>query len=259
MAFDSHGGAYAIESRYDRESILGNMENLVRYARHPNYRKINNRPVLFLHHPHDMEVEDVRLLKAVGDEVMQSQGFDGIELVLDIRGGRMHPEYPCYYTHANYKSRAAPTFMDVSTKPHALDYLKYLEAFFPGESDKGGDNTTAVNSAFVNFDNSVRFYMHDDEHAFGARGDKASFVTRSKNRRVDLFKTFLDIQFEKYAHKTAGALSRMFLVNAWNEWGEQMALEPSNEEGFLYLEALRERLLFNFASGPRRREEMCGV
>ena len=33
------------------------------------------------------------------------------------------------------------------------------------------------------------------------------------------------------------------LFNAWNEWGEQMIIEPSNELGFLYLNVIKSELL----------------
>ena len=36
------------------------------------------------------------------------------------------------------------------------------------------------------------------------------------------------------------------LKNSWNEWGEQMTMEPSNEENFVYLETFMKKLLDNF-------------
>jgi len=67
------------------------------------------------------------------------------------------------------------------------------------------------------------------------------FTTKTKNNNIELFKEFLDAQFELY-HEKRNPLSKNFLINSWNEWGEQMVMEPTNENGFAYLEALQERL-----------------
>ena len=34
-------------------------------------------------------------------------------------------------------------------------------------------------------------------------------------------------------------LNNLLLVNAWNEWGEKMHLEPSEQKGFYYLEKIK--------------------
>ena len=33
-------------------------------------------------------------------------------------------------------------------------------------------------------------------------------------------------------------LNKIFLINSWNEWGENMAIEPSNECSLYYLELI---------------------
>ena len=34
------------------------------------------------------------------------------------------------------------------------------------------------------------------------------------------------------------------LINAWNEWGEKMTIEPSNEYGFYYLNLIKNVISF---------------
>jgi hypothetical protein len=36
--------------------------------------------------------------------------------------------------------------------------------------------------------------------------------------------------------------SKIFLINSWNEWGENMAIEPSNEFKYAYLEIIYNNL-----------------
>ena len=35
------------------------------------------------------------------------------------------------------------------------------------------------------------------------------------------------------------------MINAWNEWGERMNIEPSNEKGFYYLDKLNRYITFH--------------
>jgi hypothetical protein len=34
-------------------------------------------------------------------------------------------------------------------------------------------------------------------------------------------------------------IDKILLINSWNEWGESMAIEPSNEQGTYYLDLLK--------------------
>jgi hypothetical protein len=38
-------------------------------------------------------------------------------------------------------------------------------------------------------------------------------------------------------------VGKIFLVNSWNEWGEQMAVEPSSESGFKLLNVFNQAIL----------------
>ena len=47
---------------------------------------------------------------------------------------------------------------------------------------------------------------------------------------------------EKYNRNKTNAVENILLINAWNEWGEKMNIEPSEEYGYYYLNLLREYL-----------------
>ena len=38
-------------------------------------------------------------------------------------------------------------------------------------------------------------------------------------------------------------LNKIMLINSWNEWGENMAIEPGNTNGYLYLDMIKDCLL----------------
>ena len=89
---------------------------------------------------------------------------------------------------------------------------------------------------FPNFDNYIRNYY------------KISSISNYsyKNSTIENFRKYfiknLDL-FNKYKNE-----SKVMLINAWNEWGENMCIEPSNENGFEYLELIRKLLLSKYCS-----------
>ena len=56
------------------------------------------------------------------------------------------------------------------------------------------------------------------------------------NTTPNNFEKFLEIQFKNHNEN-------IFMVNAWNEWGENMAIEPGKMNGTKYLQLLKSNLL----------------
>ena len=64
------------------------------------------------------------------------------------------------------------------------------------------------------------------------RGNNANCII---DRTPELFEVMLDNLYRK----SIEAGSELVFINAWNEWGEGMYLEPDEESGFLYLESIK--------------------
>jgi hypothetical protein len=45
-------------------------------------------------------------------------------------------------------------------------------------------------------------------------------------------------EFELYLQKIKSSYTDVLLINSWNEWGERMHIEPSEEKGDYYLKLL---------------------
>ena len=65
---------------------------------------------------------------------------------------------------------------------------------------------------------------------------------RGEEIRIETFQKSLQavLHFQACCHTTQGGTDRFVLINAWNEWGEGMALEPSYVYQLKFLEALKE-------------------
>ena len=82
------------------------------------------------------------------------------------------------------------------------------------------DGTTTYFSVVAGYDDTPR------------RGNGGCLV---EGRTPELFAACLDRMLEK----SAAAGNQFLFLNAWNEWGEGMYLEPDERNGFRYLEAVK--------------------
>lgn len=85
----------------------------------------------------------------------------------------------------------------------------------------------SIPGAFVGWDNSPRF------------GEKGTIV---KGKTPQKFKNYLSKQIK---HAKEDYHEDMIFLFAWNEWAEGSYLEPDEENGFAYLEAVKTALLEN--------------
>jgi hypothetical protein len=53
---------------------------------------------------------------------------------------------------------------------------------------------------------------------------------------------FIKKIIEKYNKNKKNSVENILLINSWNEWGEKMAIEPSEEYGYYYLNLIKENL-----------------
>lgn len=222
-AFNQKNNNHIIQNEYNENSIEENFKNLILYFKNQNYKKINNKPVLFLHHPWEMTRKEIDMFYDIGNRVMIQNGFDGLELLLNDIGGAIEG-YNSYSHHPNYKIDSDFNFIENGTR--YIDYKKYVDNFI--NQNKSFDTETV----FFNFNNEVRYFNHKN---------KDLLITKTKNNSIDYFKKFINSRIDSYFMD--GKKNKIFLVNSWNEWGEQMAFEPSNESGFNLLNIFNSILL----------------
>jgi len=223
--FNQKINTHLIRNNYSKKDMVKNFNNLITYFKHPNYKKINNKPIITLHQPWDMKVGDVDNFYEIGNRIAKENGFDGIEFVVNAMKDS-YPKYKNYSHHPDYKN--ASNVMPIRERQVYIDYDRYINQFLPTVPCRSEN----LQMAFYSFDNTVRFFNHDN---------KQVYITKTMNNDSENFKKFLSDQIDTY--KSNGKVGKIFFVNSWNEWGERMAIEPSNESGFTLLEAFKDAIL----------------
>lgn len=201
-----------LEQAYGQEAQWReHFEYLLPFFTDERYLKIGNKPVFVFY--------KTALIPCLGDMVQKwnewamENGFDGIYLIGANSSHNIteHLDAVLYHepTHIfeMYREKTLPLFLEYGEVWEAiLSYRDYREK--------------AIYGGLVGYDDSPR------------RGKKGRIVENSDPER---FRVYLaELIAKNIAHN-----NDLIFLNAWNEWGEGMHLEPDEKYGYGYLEAVR--------------------
>ena len=188
------------------------------YFKHRNYYKIQNKPVFYIHHPFEMSDRQLALFKKMMNNACINNGFDGVMLVVN-NIARNYTDYYNYTIHPNYKQLTT------------LNYEQYI--------DKHLNDNNNVNTLFFDFNNSARL----------CRPNKLDLVSKIYNNSIDVQNKYVKKVLEQYTSNTEQSnnetteLNQTLLINSWNEWGENMAIEPGKKNKTKYLLLIKSNLI----------------
>jgi hypothetical protein len=210
-----------IENEYTLENIQLNILNLLNYFNNINYLKIDNKPVFLLHHPWFLTNENLLLLYNELESTCINNGFNGIYFVVNSMRN-YYTDYLNYNFHFNYKNSNVNNYFYIDNQKF-LNYENYTNSveYRPNE----------IQTMVFDFDNRARLF----------KPYKLNLATICANNTIENQIRFFQNIINSYKNST-NDISKILLVNAWNEWGEKMVVEPSNEKGEHYLFLLKSLL-----------------
>ena len=211
-----------IKNIYNEEYFMCNIKNLILYFKHSNYYKINNRPVFYIHHPWFISIDKINLFFTLLNKECKKNKLDNVYLCLNSID-KKYENFHNYDINPNYKSKS--DFKIRINDRNIIDYDKYLK-FISTNNNKQG-------CIFFNFNNTARLFIPD----------KLNLRTSVINNNIFNQTKFIDIIFNNYQSNKSDEIEKILLINSWNEWGENMAIEPSEENGDLYLNMIKFKLL----------------
>lgn len=219
-----------IKNNFD--DINSHCEFLLRCFKNKNYYKINNKPLLYIHHPWEIKPSDLNKFYMTLDSLCKENNFNGIHLKLHYsleedkkyNCKELEFQYKFYDFHPKYKEKnkyIIPTGKENCSV--ILNYKKYVDSL------QLKSNTQTI---FFDFDNYTRL----------VKPNNLKYRTKCiNNDYIDYIKYISKIQdfFDKTPYNEDDPF--MLLINSFNEWGEKMHIEPSNLNETFYLD-----LIYNF-------------
>ena len=220
---------YLIENTYEQIYLQKNINNLIKYFKNDGYLKINNKPVLFIHHPWMMREEELQNMYKIFNETCILHSFNGIEIVVNSIFQK-NPNFKNYAHNLNYKWNSNKNYeckyYDEIYSNLVVDYNEYIQ------KDLGHVKNDEINVYFTDFDNSARLIEPN-------KINTSTYLVNNTDLNKQLF--LYDIVCS-YKNKN-NYIDKILLINGFNEWGEQMAFEPSKEFEYYNLNLLSNYVL----------------
>lgn len=216
-AFNTMANIY---NTYDVENFKTNIKTLIGYFRHVHYYKIDNKPVFYVHHPWLIPRESLYLFNKMLNQECISVGFNGVYLVVN----NMRDQYENKYMGIN-KYNHNP---DYKREPATTNYLEHVKE----NRNKTDASLAYPASMFFDFNNTARLYIPNKLNN-STIIHNSTHQAQAENLRILLSRYKLPRE----------EIDKIMLFNSWNEWGENMAIEPSTEKGYSYLNMIKFALL----------------
>jgi hypothetical protein len=212
--------AEKIYNIYDVENFILNIKTLIGYFKSKHYYKIDNKPFFYVHHPWFIPNETLYLFNRMLSHACISAGFNGVNFVVN----NMQDQHENKYTGLN-KYNHNP---DYKRQPGMTNYIDHVK-----ENQNKNDASLAYPaSMFFDFNNIARLYIPN----------KLSKVTIIHSNTYHAQVENLRVLLARYKLQRA-EINKIMLFNSWNEWGENMSIEPSTEKGYSYLNMIKFALL----------------
>ena len=86
-SFGDNKDNHKILNEYTEINLNKFADDLIPYFIHNNYRKIDNKPVFFLHQPWEMTIDEINLMYEILYKKCKEYGFDGIHFIVNAING----------------------------------------------------------------------------------------------------------------------------------------------------------------------------
>lgn len=211
---------FLIENDYSEASLTTMFTYLcTRWFCRPNYVTKNGKPLFGIHHPFLVSEAQHKNILTVGTRVAQSHHFLGIEWLFNDMTEVRYPEGSNYLLHPNYKKNTNNVVtIDPVTQMRTLSYPKYVS--METDPSRESHQHSVIPSLFPYFNNAPRFCRKLP------RMFEYCTMTSGYDRSL-VFQWMMEV-----LRRANSSPHSLLFLNSWNEWGEQMAFEPSNEFGF---------------------------
>lgn len=208
---------YGTEKDWERH-----FEYLLSFFKDERYEKIDNKPVLMIY---DYNFSEFEAYIDFLDLKCKRNGFGGIHLILTIRDNAEMKNQKNFYAIRQPDASLRKEFITTSIKIRRL--LRKMAHFFNKSYTLRYNGDKIYYHMILDYKKDIipgLFFEWDNTPRHGYRG----YVITPPSKET----------FMKYMDTIKD--SEYVFINAWNEWCEGMMLEPTEENGYKYLEWIKE-------------------
>jgi len=216
---------------------------LLQFFNDKRYIKINNKPMLNIYRSSD--IEKLKEMLDCWNQLATENGFDGVYIVVANNQGSIEERTDLVDAYYNFEPGYA-----LRHKMNPLQVFKYklsvlirqeINRVFKHKILERIINARQINKMMLKKENTSKpvfrgaFPMWDNTPRRSYKG-----LLYKNTTSEDFYKALINIK----QSITSNELNFVY-INAWNEWGEGAYLEPDEENGYKYLEAVKAALHAN--------------
>lgn len=199
----------------NKKDWLEHIDYLFPFFCDERYIKISGRPLFLIYLPKDIDC--FAEMKACWDQFMDNHNMPRVFFVAKNTYDELYDGYMEHEPQHVMQNKGNMKYDNPYSVAQVYDYEELWKEIL--ESKEKGENY--FYGGFVGYDDTPR------------RGRSGSVVL---GQSPELFKKYL-IQLMIKANNSK---NNIIFINAWNEWGEGMYLEPDKSYAYKYLEAIKE-------------------
>lgn len=219
---DENDNGVLLEQKYGREKEWKeHFDYLLPFFKDERYIRSNGKPVFIIYKPAQILCLEDMLIK--WNEWAQEAGLEGIYIIASNSDRERWENVNAYLLHEPQNSInmfGKKLLEDVNTNIGWNQKFSYDKTWKTILNSKQDPEEKTYVGGFINYDDTPRH---------SKKGSCFADVTIEKFR----------VYFEKLVIKNIHLKNQFIFMNAWNEWGEGMYLEPDRENGFSYLETIK--------------------
>lgn len=210
-----------LEQKYgNRKQWTEHIEYLLPFLEDERYIKKDGKPIFLIYKPEEIFCLDEMM--ALWKEVAVEHGMEGLEII-GVNVSWKVPGIDAILFHGPqaYWNPSVCGMAIRAAKKETLNLYDYQEVWDIALSCRGIPEAQTYFGGFVDYDDSPR------------RGKNGTLLEHVSSEAFEE-------NIRKLAQKNLQSGNGYLFINAWNEWGESMYLEPDCEKGHEYLQALHE-------------------
>lgn len=219
-----------VEQKYgEKKDWINHINYLLPFFKDERYIKIDNRPVMYLYNMSDIKCIDEML--NVWNKILSENGLGNVYVIEYISSRNRKVSYNKTDAVVEFEPLYT-TFFDINVfnkfkrfickKCKLIDFQNYDYLWKKIINRKRRyDGKVIQKGCFSGWDNSAR------------KGHNCMIVKNNSPKKFGFY-------LEKLINNNRKDSTNDFIViNAWNEWSEGAILEPTEKDGYLYLEEIR--------------------
>lgn len=224
----SNGNGILIEQSYgERQDWIEHYYYLRNFFKDNRYIKVDNKPMFLIYHVEDIECANEMF--SAWNELAIEDGFRGIHIVsmnTIVKDNKYIEAVARYGMYGHYDKKILRNYVESLFKSFHLPFapkhvLSYEKVWRNILKENPVPNIKTYPGAVVMYDETPR------------KGKRGTFL---EGASPTIFERALREQIKKAEEIYK---SDFIFIDAWNEWGEGNYLEPDEEHGYAYLEAVR--------------------